>query len=56
MAYTMYNGSTTEGDGFREVSGLAVNVLEAISLGNSAIYQQDNATNRFLDKFIKEVP
>jgi hypothetical protein len=56
MAYTMYNGSTTEGDGFREVGGLAVNVLEAISLGNSAIYQQDNATNRFLDKFIKEVP
>ena len=56
MAYTLYNGSATEGDGFREVRGLGVNVLEEIALGNSVVYQQDNSTNRFLDRFIKEVP
>ena len=56
MALSMYRGSMTEGEAFRDVRGGAVNVLKEIALGNSVVVQQMNLTNRFLDQFIKEVP
>ena len=57
MGFNITNGSTTLGELFsKEVAGQAVNLLEVIAQGNSAVLQKMNMTNRYFQRFIKELP
>ena len=48
----MYNGTMTEGDAFRDIKGLAVNVMKEITIGNSVVMQQENMTNNTSERDI----